>query len=54
MNSFAFFVRNEHLMEPLWEGRTKVCLNGPGHMIKLAASPIFGKKLFKSSLITDA
>ena len=25
------------------EGRTKVCINGPGHMTKMAAMPIYGK-----------
>ena len=27
----------------------KVCLNGPGHMTKIAAMPIYGKNLKKSS-----
>ena len=26
-----------------WEGGTKVCINGPGHMTMMAASPIYGK-----------
>ena len=26
-----------------WEGGTKVCINGPGHMTKMAAMPIYGK-----------
>ena len=32
-------------MEPLWDGGTKVCLNGPGTciMTKIAALPIYGK-----------
>lgn len=34
------------------KGRTKVCSNGPGHMIKLAAIPIYNKTLEKSSLPT--
>ena len=25
------------------EGGTKVCINGPGHMTKMAATPIYGK-----------
>ena len=36
-------------MEPPWDGGTKVCSNGPGHMTKMAAMPIYGKKLKKSS-----
>ena len=34
-------------MEPLWHGGTKVCLNGLGHMTKMAAMPICGKNLKK-------
>ena len=26
-----------------WEGRTKVCINGRGHMTKMPAMPIYGK-----------
>ena len=33
----------------LWEGGMKVCINGPGHMTKMAAMPIYGKNLKKSS-----
>ena len=36
-------------LEPPWEGGTKVCINGPGHMTKMAAMPIYGKNLKKSS-----
>ena len=28
---------------PPWEGGTKVYINGPGHMTKMAATPIYGK-----------
>ena len=31
-------------MELLWDGGTKVCSNGPGHMTKMAAMAIYGKK----------
>ena len=31
-------------MELLWEGGTNVCSNGPGHMTKMAAMPIYGTK----------
>ena len=28
-----------------WDGGTKLCSNGPGHMTKMAAIPIYGKNL---------
>ena len=34
-------------MELLWDGGMKVCSNGPGHMTKTAAMPIYGKNLKK-------
>ena len=37
-------------MELLWDGGTKVCSNGPGHMTKMSVMPIYGKNLKKSSL----
>ena len=37
-------------MEPPLDGGTKACSNGPGHMTKMAAMPIYGKNLKKSSL----
>ena len=30
-------------VEPPWDGGTKVCSNGLGHMTKVAAMPIYGK-----------
>ena len=36
-------------MEPPWDGGTQVCSNGPGHITKMAAMPIYGKNLKKSS-----
>ena len=36
-------------MESPWDGGTKVCSNGPGHMAKMATMPIYGKNLKKSS-----
>ena len=32
-------------MELLKDGRTKVCSNGPGHMTKVAVTPIYGKNI---------
>ena len=31
-------------MEPPWDGGTKVCSNGPGHMTKMDAMSVYGKK----------
>ena len=36
-------------MEPPWDGGTKVCSTGPGHMTKMAAMPLYDKNLKKSS-----
>ena len=36
-------------MEPPWIAGTKVYINGPGHMTKMAAILIYGKNLKKSS-----
>ena len=30
-----------HVVPP-WEGRLKVCINGPCHMFKMTAMPIYG------------
>ena len=32
-----------------WEGRKEVYISGPGHMTKIAAMPIYGQNLQKSS-----
>ena len=32
-------------MEPPWDGGTKVCSNGPGHMTKMATTPVMVKTL---------
>ena len=34
-------------MEPPWDGGTKVCSNGPGHMTNMDAMLISGKNLKK-------
>ena len=36
-------------MKPPWDGGTKVCSNGPGHMANMATMLIYGKNLKKSS-----
>ena len=40
-------------MEPPWEVGTKVYINGPGHMTKMAAMPIYGKNLSKNLLLQN-
>ena len=39
-------------MESPWDGGTKVCSNGPGHITKMAAMPIYNKNL-KNLLIRN-
>ena len=36
-------------VEPAWDGGIKVCSNGPDHLTNMAAMPIYGKTLKKSS-----
>ena len=40
-------------MELLWDGGTNVYSNGPGHMIKMADMPIYGKKNLKNILLEN-
>ena len=40
-------IKAKFYVEPPWEGGTKVCINGPGHLTKMAATPIYGKNLKK-------
>ena len=42
-------IKAKFYVEPPWEGGTKVYINGPGHMAKMATMPIYGKNLKKSS-----
>ena len=38
----AWPIKAKFYVEPPWEGGTKVYINGPGHMTKMAAMPIDG------------
>ena len=40
-------------MEPPWDGGRKVCSNGPDHMTKMAATPIYGKNHKKNLLLQN-
>ena len=39
----AWPIKAKFYVEPHWEGGKKVYINGPGHMTKMAATPIYGK-----------
>ena len=39
----AWPIKAKFYVEPPWEGGTKVYINGPGHMTKMATTPIYGK-----------
>ena len=41
----ALPIKAKFYVEPPWEGGTKVYINGPGHMTKMAAMPIYGKNI---------
>ena len=41
----AWPIKAKLYVEPPWGGGMKVCINGPGHMAKMAAMPIYGKNL---------
>ena len=45
----AWPIKAKFNVEPPLEGGTKVYINGPGHMTKMDAMPIYGKNLKKSS-----
>ena len=45
----AWPIEAKFYVEPPWDGGTKVCSTGPSNMIKMAAMPIYGKNLKKSS-----
>ena len=41
----AWPIEAKFYVEPPWEGGTKVYINGPGYMTKMATMPIYGKNL---------
>ena len=41
----ALPIKAKFYVEPPWEGGTKVYINGPGHMTKMATMTIYGKNL---------
>ena len=38
-------IKAKFYVAPPWEAGTKVYINGPGHIIKMAVMPIYGKNL---------
>ena len=44
LSKTAWPIKAKFHVEPPWEGVKKVCINRPGHMTKMAATPIYGKK----------
>ena len=52
----AWPIKAKFYMKHLWEGGTNVFINKPGHMTKMATTPIYGKKLQNSRVcnhVTD-
>ena len=49
----AWQIKAKFYVEPPWEGGTKVYINGPCHMTKMAAMPIYGKNLKKNLLLQN-
>ena len=47
----AWSIKAKFYVEPPWEEGTKVCINSPGHMTKMAAMPIYGKNPSKNLLL---
>ena len=45
----AWPIKAKFYVDPPYEGGTKVCINGSGHMIKIAATPEYGINIKKSS-----
>ena len=41
-------IKTKFHVEPPWDRGTNVCSNGPGHMTKMVAVPIYGKKINNS------
>ena len=40
-------------VKPPWDGKTKVCSNGVGHMTNMAALPMYGKYLKNHLLLNQ-
>ena len=49
----AWPIKAKFYVEPPWGGGTKVYINGPGHMTKMAATAIYIVKTFKNLLLQN-
>ena len=49
----AWPIKAKFYVEPPWVGGTKSCSQHLGHMTKMAATPIYGKKTFKNLLLQN-
>ena len=49
----AWPIKAKFYVEPPWERGTKVYINGPGHMTKMAAMPIYSTKNFKNLFLQN-
>ena len=49
----AWPIKAKFYVEPPWVGGTKLCSRHLGHMTKMAATPIYGKKPFKNLLLQN-
>ena len=47
----AWQIEAKFYVEPHWDGVTKICSNDIGHMIKMAAMPIYSKNIKISSFL---
>ena len=45
-------IKAKFYVEPPWEGGTKLCINGPGHMTNMATCP-YMVKTFKNRLLQN-
>ena len=42
-SEYAGLIKAKFYVEPPWKRGTKVCINGPSHMTKMAATPVYGE-----------
>ena len=45
----SWSIEAKFYVHPPWQGGKKVYINGPSHITKMVAMPIYGKNLLKSS-----
>ena len=45
LSETAWPIKSKFYVKTSWEGGMRVYINGPGHITKMAAMPIYGKNL---------